>query len=102
MNGDELKDQLLETDAFCGLMEALKRFADAMHDSFEAFADVIREQIVPVASSVIDVFRELIEAVNRKEKTKSPRFLVRCICNRPVTKIMAQARYYHRSGCRHR
>ena len=102
MSEDELRDQLQGSDAFRGLMEALRKIADVARDGIEIFCDAIREEIVPLCRSVIDVFRELIGAVNRKEKTKTPRFLVRCIGNRPVTKIMAQARYFHRSGCRHK
>ena len=67
MSEDELRDQLQGSDAFRGLMEALGKIADVARDGIEIFCDAIREEIVPLCRSVIDVFRELIGAVNRKE-----------------------------------
>lgn len=103
MSEDELRERLQNTDAFRGLMEAVKRLGEAARESFETFAEIVREQIMPIAGAAFDLIRELLDAVDdASEKTIPPRSLVRCIGSRPETRRKATACCYHRSGCRHK
>lgn len=104
MSEDELRERLLQnTDAFRGLMEAVKRLGEAARESLETFAEIVREQIMPIAGAAFDLIRELLDAVDEEsEKTIPPRSLVRRIGSRPETRRKATACCYHRSGCRHK
>ena len=103
MSEDELREHLQNTDAFRGLMEAVKRLGEAARESLETFSEIVREQIMPIAGAAFDLIRELLDAVDEAtEKTIPPRSLVRCIGSRPETRRKATACCYHRSGCRHK
>ena len=103
MSDDELRERLQNTDAFRGLMEAVKRLGEAARESLETFSEIVREQIMPIAGAAFDLIRELLDAVDEaSEKTIPPRSLVRCIGSRPETRRKATACCYHRSGCRHK
>lgn len=103
MSEDELRERLQNTDAFRGLMEAVKRLGEAARESLETFAEIVREQIMPIAGAAFDLIRELLDAIDEaSEKTIPPRSLVRCIGSRPETRRKATACCYHRSGCRHK
>ena len=103
MNEDELRERLQNTDAFRGLMEAVKRLGELARESLERFTEIARDQILPIANSAFDLIRELLDIVNdHSEKTIPPRNLVRCVGSRPATKGKANACCYHRSGCRHK
>lgn len=103
MSEDELRERLQNTDAFRGLMEAVKRLGEAARESMETFAEIVREQIMPIAGAAFALIRELLDAVDEaSEKTIPPRTLVRCIGSRPETRRKATACCYHRSGCRHK
>ncbi len=103
MSEDELRERLQNTDAFRGLMEAVKRLGEAARESLETFAEIVREHIMPIAEAAFDLIRELLDAVDEaSEKTIPPRGLVRCIGSRPETRRKATACCYHRSGCRHK
>ena len=103
MSEDELRERLQNTDAFRGLMEAVKRLGEAALESLETFAEIVRDQIHPIAKASFDLIRELLDIVDKhSEKTIPPRNLVRCVGSRPATKGKANACCYHRSGCRHK
>lgn len=103
MSEDELRERLQNTDAFRGLMEAVKRLGEAARESLGTFAEIVRDQITPIAGAAFDLIRELLDAVDEaSEKTIPPRSLVRCIGSRPETRRKATACCYHRSGCRHK
>lgn len=103
MSEDELRERLQNTDAFRGLMEAVKRLGEAARESLETSAEIVRDQIMPIAGAAFDLIRELLDAVDEaSEKTIPPRSLVRCIGSRPETRRKATACCYHRSGCRHK
>lgn len=88
------------------LREIAEKIGSALIESFEAAKEALEECLAPILGAAMDLARDLIKSLGEliaqdiEPKTIPPRFPVRCIGCRPVTKYRKPQ--IRRTGCRYK
>lgn len=102
---DDIRDRIVNSEAFRRAMEAGKQLAEAFAQLNEATREVVEklsDQIAPIAAAVADLVRDILETVDLSIKTEPPRAIIRRLGCRPNTKAATAIRCNARNGCRHK
>lgn len=102
---DDIRDRIVNSEAFRRVMEACKQLAEAFAQLNEATREVVEklsDQIAPIAAAVADLVRDILETVDLSIKTEPPRAIIRRLGCRPNTKAAIAIRCNARNGCRHK
>ena len=102
---DDIRDRIVNSEAFRRAMEAGKQLAEAFAQLNEATREVVEKlsnQIAPIAAAVADLVRDILETVDLSIKTEPPRAIIRRLGCRPNTKAATAIRCNARNGCRHK
>lgn len=102
---DDIRDRIVNSEAFRRVMEAGKQLAEAFAQLNEATREVVEklsDQIAPIAAAVTDLVRDILETVDLSIKTEPPRAIIRRLGCRPNTKAATAIRCNARNGCRHK
>lgn len=105
LNEDDLRERIINSEAFQRAMEAGKQLAEAFAQLNEATREVVEklsDQISPIAAAVADLVRDILETVDLSIKTEPPRAIIRRLGCRPNTKAATAIRCNARNGCRHK
>lgn len=102
---DDIRDRVVNSEAFRRAMEAGKQLAEALVQLNETTREVVEklaEQIAPVAAAVADLVRDILETADLSIKTEPQRAIIRRLGCRPNTKATTAIRCNARNGCRHK
>ena len=102
---DDIRDRVVNSEAFRRAMEAGKQLAEALVQLNETTREVVEklaEHVAPIAAAVADLVRDILETVDLIAKTEPPREIVRRLGCRPNTKAATAIRCNARNGCRHK
>lgn len=102
---DDIREKIVNSEAFRRVMEAGKQLAEAIVQLNETTREVVEklsDQIAPIAAAVADLFRDILETVDLSIKTEPPRAIIRRLGCRPNTKAAIAIRCNARNGCRHK
>ena len=102
---DDIREKIVNSEAFRRVMEAGKQLAEAFAQLNEATREVVEklsDQIAPIAAAVADIVRDILETVDLSIKTEPPRAIIRRLGCRPNTKAAIAIRCNARNGCRHK
>ena len=102
---DDIRDRIVNSEAFRRVMEAGKQLAEAFAQLNEATREVVEklsDQIAPIDAAVADLVRDILETVDMSIKTEPPRAIIRRLGCRPNTKAATAIRCNARNGCRHK
>lgn len=102
---DDIRDRIVNSEAFRRAMEACKQLAEAFAQLNEATREVVEklsDHIAPIAAAVADFVRDILETVDLSIKTEPPRAIIRRLGCRPNTKAATAIRCNARNGCRHK
>lgn len=102
---DDIRERIVNSEAFRRAMEAGKQLAEAFAQLNEATREVVEklsDQIAPIAAAVADLVRDILETVDLSIKTEPPRAIIRRLGCRPNTKAATAIRCNARNGCRHK
>ena len=105
LNEDDLRERIINSEAFQRAMEAGKQLAEAivqLNETARKVVEKIAEQIAPVAAAVADLVRDILETADLSIKTEPPRAIIRRLGCRPNTKAATAIRCNARNGCRHK
>lgn len=102
---DDIRDKIVNSEAFRRAMEAGKKLAEAFIQLNETTREVVEklaEQIAPLAAAVANLVRDILETADLSIKTEPPRAIIRRLGCRPNTKAATVIRCNARNGCRHK
>ena len=102
---DDIREKIVNSEAFRRAMEAGKQLAEAfiqLNETAREVAEKLADQIAPIAAAVADLVRDILETVDLSIKTEPPRAIIRRLGCRPNTKAATAIRCNARNGCRHK
>lgn len=102
---DDIRERIVNSEAFRRAMEACKQLAEAFIQLNETTREVVEklaEQIAPLAATFADLVQDILETADLSIKTEPPRAIIRRLGCRPNTKAATAIRCNARNGCRHK
>ena len=102
---DDIRERIVNSEAFRRAMEAGKQLAEAFIQLNETTREVVEklaEQIATLAGAVSDLVRDILETYDLSIKTEPPRAIIRRLGCRPNTKASTAIRCNARNGCWHK